>query len=389
MFDYLIWRGDLSFGNAPLCPIDALIFSMLAYMDLRKVVPADPGAEPVRLSDAVEKYFALPGSHLPHVTGASNHVKLLRKLSESERFGGLRLFAAKRQVNRSENMQFGAISVLLPGQNLFVAYQGTDDTLVGWKEDFMMSYECPVPAQLSAVNYLNEVGAAYPMRRIFTGGHSKGGNLAVYSAAKSSGDIQERIVAVHNNDGPGFIWDISKTPGHKRIAGRIHTVLPQTSVVGMLMEHEKHYQVVYSTYDGLYQHDGFSWQVVGDHFIHLDGFSREGKVIDETLESWEGSLSPKQREAFADALYTVLTASGAKTLSDLNGDKLKSAVTMLKTYSNLDRETRQLLSGSLRALVGSYAKNVADDVQKNDLEPLRRKLERQRKKAEKRGAKKK
>ena len=124
-------------------------------------------------------------------------------------------------------------------------------------------------------------------------------------------------------------------------------------------------------------------------FIHLDGFSREGKVIDETLESWEGSLSPKQREAFADALYTVLTASGAKTLSDLNGDKLKSAVTMLKTYSNLDRETRQLLSGSLRALVGSYAKNVADDVQKNDLEPLRRKLERQRKKAEKRGAKKK
>ena len=95
MFDYLIWRGDLSFGNAPLCPIDALIFSMLAYMDLRKVVPADPGAEPVRLSDAVEKYFALPGSHLPHVTGASNHVKLLRKLSESERFGGLRLFGAK------------------------------------------------------------------------------------------------------------------------------------------------------------------------------------------------------------------------------------------------------------------------------------------------------
>ena len=165
--------------------------------------------------------------------------------------------------------------------------------------------------------------------------------------------------------------------------------MPQSSVVGQLLEHEQNVEIVRSDAEGMLQHDGFSWQVVGDHFIHLDDFSREGKVIDETLESWEGSLSPKQREAFADALYTVLTASGAKTLSDLNGDKLKSAVTMLKPYSNLDRETRQLLSGSLRALVGSYAKNVADDVQKNDLEPLRRKLERQRKKAEKRGAKKK
>lgn len=120
-------------------------------------------------------------------------------------------------------------------------------------------------------------------------------------------------------------------------------------MVGQLLEHEQNVEIVRSDAEGMLQHDGFSWQVVSDHFIHLDGFSREGKVIDETLESWEGSLSPKQREAFADALYTVLTASGAKTLSDLNGDKLKSAVTMLKTYSNLDRETRQLLLPGIAA----------------------------------------
>ena len=170
---------------------------------------------------------------------------------------------------------------------------------------------------------------------------------------------------------------------------RIRTIVPQSSVVGQLLEHEQSVQVVQSDAEGMMQHNGFSWQVMGDHFVHLDGFSREGKVIDETLESWEETLSPKQREAFADALYTVMTASGARTLSDLNGDRLKSAVTMLKTYSNLDRETRQLLSGSLRALVGSYARNVADDVQKNDLEPLRRKLEQQLRKKGKRGERKK
>lgn len=229
----------------------------------------------------------------------------------------------------------------------------------------------------------------YPDAKLRIGGHSKGGNLSVYAAVKAPAAVQDRIVQVYNNDGPGFAKPLVGTPEHTRVADCILTVVPQSSVVGQLLEHEQNVEIVRSDAEGMLQHDGFSWQVVGDHFIHLDGFSREGKVIDETLESWEESLGPKQREAFAGALYTVLTASGAKTLSDLNGDKLKSAVTMLKTYSNLDRETRQLLSGSLRALVGSYAKNVADDVQKNDLEPLRRKLERQRKKAEKRGAKKK
>ena len=315
--------------------------------------------------------------------------KMLRKLMTSPRFRNMTLNGYTALLDDSIEQQFAALTIDLGNGSIYISFRGTDDTIVGWKEDLNMGFLEEIPSQKQSVAYVARMARQYPDKTIRIGGHSKGGNLAVYSAVKSDGAIQERIVAVHNNDGPGFAWDISETAGHKRIASRIHTVLPQTSVVGMLMEHEKHYQVVHSTYDGLYQHDGFSWQVVGDHFIHLDGFSREGKVIDETLESWEGSLSPKQREAFADALYTVLTASGAKTLSDLNGDKLKSAVTMLKTYSNLDRETRQLLSGSLRALVGSYAKNVADDVQKNDLEPLRRKLERQRKKAEKRGAKKK
>lgn len=286
-------------------------------------------------------------------------------------------------------MQFAAVSFLLPDGSVYAAYRGTDMTIVGWQEDFNMSFLSAVPAQVKAAEYAGAVARACPGRALRIGGHSKGGNLSVYAAVKAPAAVQDRIVRVYNNDGPGFAKPLVGTPEHMRVADRILTVVPQSSVVGQLLEHEQNVEIVRSDAEGMLQHDGFSWQVVGDHFIHLDGFSREGKVIDETLESWEGSLSPKQREAFADALYTVLTASGAKTLSDLNGDKLKSAVTMLKTYSNLDRETRQLLSGSLRALVGSYAKNVADDVQKNDLEPLRRKLERQRKKAEKRGAKKK
>lgn len=386
--DYLRWRGDLTFAQDGFNEVDNLLLCIISYIklenipQLRSFDPQDamPMGDVCRLLTEEDEQLGL---------STLDYIPLMRQAAETPRFREVSLFAFESLHDEDRQMQFAAVSFLLPDGSVYAAYRGTDMTIVGWQEDFNMSFLSAVPAQVKAAEYAGAVARACPRRPLRIGGHSKGGNLSVYAAVKAPAAVQDRIVQVYNNDGPGFAKPLVGTPEHTRVADRILTVVPQSSVVGQLLEHEQNVEIVRSDAEGMLQHDGFSWQVVGDHFIHLDGFSREGKVIDETLESWEGSLSPKQREAFADALYTVLTASGAKTLSDLNGDKLKSAVTMLKTYSNLDRETRQLLSGSLRALVGSYAKNVADDVQKNDLEPLRRKLERQRKKAEKRGAKKK
>ena len=384
--DYLTWRGDIPFSVDPFNEVDNLVLCIISYINFRRfpeLLTRNP-REAVSLRDICQKL-----TQEDEQLGLSqlSYIPVAQQAAQTERFAGTRMFAFEDRSD--QETQFAAVSFLLPDKSVFVAFRGTDTSLVGWKEDFNMSYLESVPAQVRAAEYTAEIMRLCRFHKVRIGGHSKGGNLSVYAAVKAPAAVQDRIVQVYNNDGPGFAKPLVGTPEHTRVADRILTVVPQSSVVGQLLEHEQNVEIVRSDAEGMLQHDGFSWQVVGDHFIHLDGFSREGKVIDETLESWEGSLSPKQREAFADALYTVLTASGAKTLSDLNGDKLKSAVTMLKTYSNLDRETRQLLSGSLRALVGSYAKNVADDVQKNDLEPLRRKLERQRKKAEKRGAKKK
>lgn len=384
--DYLTWRGDIPFSVDPFNEVDNLVLCIISYINFRRfpeLLTRNP-REAVSLRDICQKL-----TQEDEQLGLSqlSYIPVAQQAAQTERFAGTRMFAFEDRSD--QETQFAAVTFLLPDKSVFVAFRGTDTSLVGWKEDFNMSYLESVPAQVRAAEYTAEIMRLCRFLKVRIGGHSKGGNLSVYAAVKAPAAVQDRIVRVYNNDGPGFAKPLVGTPEHMRVADRILTVVPQSSVVGQLLEHEQNVEIVRSDAEGMLQHDGFSWQVVGDHFIHLDGFSREGKVIDETLESWEGSLSPKQREAFADALYTVLTASGAKTLSDLNGDKLKSAVTMLKTYSNLDRETRQLLSGSLRALVGSYAKNVADDVQKNDLEPLRRKLERQRKKAEKRGAKKK
>ena len=382
LMDYLDWRGDITLAVSPFNEVDALILAELSFVDFEGIVPPPEVGRGLPLNEAAEVFFARHGGRDVDmgVLVPDGISQMLRKLMASPRFCGMTLNGYEALLDDEVEEQFSALTIDLGNGSIYISFRGTDDTIVGWKEDLNMSFLEEIPSQKQAVDYVARIARQYPEKTLRIGGHSKGGNLAVYSAAKSSGDIQERIVAVHNNDGPGFIWDISKTPGHKRIAGRIHTVLPQTSVVGMLMEHEKHYQVVYSTYDGLYQHDGFSWQVKGTQFVHLDDFSREGKLVDEALSSWADSLNTQQREALAEALYSVFTATGAKTLSELNEEKLKSASAMLKTYKNLDRESRRMVSEMFKIFFRLGTKNFVLDTQEEggrELENLRRRISEQ------------
>lgn len=382
LMDYLDWRGDITLAVSPFNEVDALILAELSFVDFEGIVPPPELGRGLPLNEAAEAFFARHGGRDVDmgVLVPDGISQMLRKLMASPRFCGMTLNGYEALLDDEVEEQFSALTIDLGNGSIYISFRGTDDTIVGWKEDLNMSFLEEIPSQKQAVDYVARIARQYPEKTLRIGGHSKGGNLAVYSAAKSSGDIQERIVAVHNNDGPGFIWDISKTPGHKRIAGRIHTVLPQTSVVGMLMEHEKHYQVVYSTYDGLYQHDGFSWQVKGTQFVHLDDFSSEGKLVDEALSSWADSLNTQQREALAEALYSVFTATGAKTLSELNEEKLKSASAMLKTYKNLDRESRRMVSEMFKIFFRLGTKNFVLDTQEEggrELENLRRRISEQ------------
>ena len=378
ILDYLTWRGDVPFSVSPPNEVDNYIHCKIGTLDFTGIVPENELYVP--LPQAVEAYFAAGGAEKLGALSSPYIAPMVKRLPETVRFREVMLTGFRQVYDEKKTEQFSALTLRLPGGQHYVTFRGTDDTIVGWKEDLNMSFLEEIPSQKQAVEYVARVARQYSDKTIRIGGHSKGGNLAVYSAAKSSGEIQERIVAVHNNDGPGFAWDISETPGHKRIASRIHTILPQTSVVGMLMEHEKRYQVVHSTYDGLYQHDGFSWQVLGTQFVHLDDFSREGKLVDETLSSWADSLNTQQREALADALYSVFTASGAKTLSELTEEKLKSAAAMLKTYKNLDRETRRMVTEAFMLFFKLGTKNFVLDTQEEgsrEIENIRKKISEQ------------
>ncbi len=351
LFDYLTWRGDLSFGNASLCSVDALIFSMLTYMNFEGIVPSGVAADPVRLSDAARAYFARPG-----VAGGSidsNHDRLLRTLARSGRFSSLRILGARRTLSRADGIQFGAVSFLLPGQNLFVAFEGTDDTLIGWKEDFRMSYECPVPAQLSAVEYLREIAAAHPLRRIYVGGHSKGGNLAMYAAVNAGDHLRYRIRAVYNNDGPGFCDSTLTGAAYLEMRDRIFTYLPQSSIVAVLLEHDTNYKIVKSTNKGLMQHDGYSWEVLGSDFVYTEERTAFGKRTEAIVDHFVSVTSPERRRRFCEALFSILEASEQDTVSGILGGKRQSLRSIMSAYADLPDEVRTLLTETI-AVLGEY-----------------------------------
>ena len=213
-----------------------------------------------------------------------------------------------------------------------------------------------------AVQYLQAAAAAFSERPLRVGGHSKGGNLAVYSAVFCSEAVQNQLMQVYNNDGPGFRTSLLPLPEHKRVAGRIVTIIPESSVVGILLEHEERCEVVRSTQIGLMQHDGFSWQVRGERFEHLPDRTEGGKLVDETLRAFIVSLSDEQRVAFIDALFDILTCTDADTLTDLKEGGLRTAAAMVKKYRTLDKDTRQALGSTLRLFMKAGAKTAASEL---------------------------
>ena len=340
LFDYLDWRGDLRFSQVPLNEIDSLIFTLISYVDFDGIVSSEIDASPISLRDAVRQYLrqhkgqtAYLGKIVP-----STILSLAAKASKTQRYANIKLLAYTNQINRNTQTQFSAITFLPQNAPSYVAYRGTDDTLVGWKEDFNMSFLQPVPAQLEAVTYLERV-APHLSDRFFVGGHSKGGNLAVYAAVKCSSQIQERILTVYNNDGPGFTREFIQGIDYQNLRGKIRTIVPASSVVGMLLEHEETYEVIQSNANGLMQHDGCSWEVLGSKFIYLDTVTNESRLIDNALRAWLNELSREEREKVVDSVYEVLVATNARTLTELTADKVK----LVKAWGSLDPEVKSIV----------------------------------------------
>jgi hypothetical protein len=229
-----------------------------------------------------------------------------------------------------------------------VTYRGTDDTLVGWKEDMNMCFLPVVPAQLKAVEYLHIVAETHK-GKIILAGHSKGGNLAVYAAVQCDPDIRERITAIYSNDGPGFGKNILDDPDYQQIRPLICNLVPHSSVVGMLLEHDENFTVVKSRQkSGLLQHNGLSWEILGNSFVHLKDVTPESRKLDRTVNQWIRDMAPEQREEFAEAVYQLFSVDGAQTLTDLVAARKK----WFSHTKKLDPKVHETIQKMLSELIG-------------------------------------
>ncbi len=352
ILDYLNWRGDLTFTASPFNEVDNLILSMLSFIDYSDSVKASPSEMPRKLSSCLDdnrmKYPA--GERFGQIVPDDINA-LFYNAARSKRFKDAYAMACQSFIDEKTPTQFAAITFILPDDTAFISFRGTDDTLAGWQEDFRLSYDYPVKAQIMAAEYADDIAATY-RGNIILGGHSKGGNLALYAAAFSSPQTKSRVIKAYSNDGPGFPKETIDSPEFREAETKMLTILPQSSSVGLLMHQPKNIEIISSVNkSGLKQHDPFSWTVLGNKFIHLPALSPAGKKHEEMFAKWIDSLSLERRKTFTETLFGILDSIGAKTVSDLNYDQIPKLVSAAKAVMTLNKEDRDLLSDFLRGIL--------------------------------------
>lgn len=348
LFDYLKWRGDIPFTQVPLTPVDGLIFSALAYIDFQGLVPGD-WAHPVPLSVASQAFLALPDGESR--CRVPNDRKLLEAAAHTLRFRDCRLVCYQQVSLAQVQTQFAAVTFLLPDATAVLAFRGTDHSVVGWKEDFNMSFQQSVPAQLKAASYVMAFTRQMP-GVLHLCGHSKGGNLAVFAGAKAEPPAQGRIVGIYNFDGPGFTEPFLSSPGYGAILPRIHTYIPQASIVGMLMDRQEPYSVIKSSQVSLLQHEPYSWNIHGGDFVHTQEISGATRLLDRTIKNWIAGLDAQERCQVVDTFYGLLTAGGADQVGELAHPKtIQAAAKELSANDNKRRLVQSHLAQLLQAAI--------------------------------------
>lgn len=357
ILDYISWRGDLSFEASPCNEVDNFIFCMASYVDFNRTYESYNPDVKISIKNAAvsfcESYDLKALRQNIGTTLPWNDIRrMMSRMSKSKRFADVGISDFVNIIDPELQMQFSAVVYHISEEEMFVAFRGTDGTLIGWKEDLRLSYLNNVPAQTRAAEYLCTVAGKYPSKRIIAGGHSKGGNLAKFAAVHAGSDIRERISVVYNNDGPGFLPDGESGEGTD-IEGKIRNYMPQSSFVGQMLSHKGQINIVKSVYLGVYQHDIFGWEILGNRAVRAKQFTRVGEKNHEIFGMRINCMPLDERREVVDVLCQIVDATGAKTLSELSEARLKHTASLLKSFSRLGREQKQLMFDFISILFAS------------------------------------
>ena len=356
IIDYVRTQLD-TFEERDVCRLDSLVFSQLAYFRLPEGV-AEAEGDPVALKDLYRADWF--GAMCSKVYDPKSSLELLAAVAASPRFREVLVGGYVSKVNEVAEQQFSAMTFTLDDDATFVAFRGTDNTLVGWKEDFNISFSTSIPSQKSALRYLEHL-ADRTSGKLWCGGHSKGGNLAVFAGVMSRPTTRERIERCFSHDGPGFSDETMADPRWADAAELVDKTIPQSSLVGMIFERQENaYSVVRSQSKGFSQHDPFSWEVDGCDFVVEEQIGFGARRVDSTVNEWLATTSVEERERFVDAIFTVVGAAGQDSFADIKATWRSSVPKMAMAARGLDPRDRRIVMAAagdlIRAVVPSITK---------------------------------
>ncbi len=339
--DYVAEYGDYSFLERPFSDADSLVIAQFAYLKLEGAVPG-PGEAGADVTIGEVAHRKEREAIFADGRFAADNSALFDAMRKSRRFQTMKINYCVNRIDQQEQLQFFAVTCLLEDDSVYLAFRGTDETFVGWKEDFYMACKIPVRSQELSVSYVEAV-AERCRGSLILGGHSKGGNLAVYAAMHCKETVRERIRRIYNLDGPGFLPRLRNAGIWRTIEGRVRKIIPHSSLIGMLLEDTDDYTVVESNVIGVLQHNPFSWLIRDGKFVEVKDIYKSRKAVVEILNRWIISVPEDKRADFVDHLFGIIEASEAETLLDFSGNWKTAAKRMAAALHDTDRETRREL----------------------------------------------
>ncbi len=369
--DYLDWRGDIPFSVDPFNEVDSLILSELSYTDFDGIVPQNP-----RKLISVKKMQSMffDKYDRDEIRSQVSLIKeapfLLDKLIKSKRFENLKAACYVNDIRTDLDAQMSAVTFFPGDGTSFVAFRGTDTTLVGWKEDFNFSFKKKTEGQIRAVEYLNHIYkmrfimpqyAQHSFEKIRVGGHSKGGNFAVFASAFCHEEIRKNIIEIYSHDGPGFIKQVTDSREYENVIPKVCSIMPEGSMIGVLLSNRIARKFIKSSGKGAMQHDALTWQVERNHFVQSESRTIGSVFFDETMQKWLSKISDEEKKDFTDAFFLVLESTGMTTYSEIVKNKMKAISEMHKAVKEMPRERQQEFNEILKL----FLKTGREELQKS------------------------
>ena len=369
MLDYIKEFGHVSFEERAFSEIDALVLTELEYLPLEKVVPSDENGEDFVTVKEIAEYMQEHKQELfdenPMMITEERH-EVSQVIADAPRFQSLKFFGVVSVWDKDTTKQFAAVTVEVEPSVRLVVFRGTDETLIGWKEDFLMTYSPLVAAQTDAKEYLAKQASLWG-GDLMVSGHSKGGNLAIYAAATQEEDVQLRIVDIFCFDSPGLYRSVLETKGYQNIVPLAMRYIPQDSLVGLMLESEVPYVIVKSNATGAMQHSAMTWEIEDGQFIKMEKLTKNSQLNDQTFKKWTESVSDEELELFWNVFFELLFSVGIDTVNDLYGQFMHYVQEFLKAAGDMDEEKRELLTRIALLLVSTRFEVWKDSLDMSEL----------------------